>query len=190
MQEVRIIRSRRRSLSISVTPEAEVIVRAPLFMSDGQVRRIVEEKSAWIQAQLDKARRVQKSAAEEGLLSPEDIRRLAKEAKKVIPGRCEHYAQKMGVSFQRISIRSQRTRWGSCSREGNLNFNCLLMLCPPEVLDSVVVHELAHRKHMDHSAAFYAEIYKVFPEYERWNKWLKKNGPVLLKRMSAGKGSK
>ena len=67
--------------------------------------------------------------------------------------------------------------------QSNLNFNCLLMLAPPEVIDSVVVHELCHRKEMNHSPRFYAEVYRVFPEYDKWNKWLKENGGSLLSRM-------
>ena len=82
-----------------------------------------------------------------------------------------------------IRIRVMKTRWGSCSSKGNLNFNCLLMLAPPEVLDSVVVHELCHRKHMNHSAAFYAEIDRVFPDYKIHHAWLKKNGRALMNRV-------
>lgn len=83
----------------------------------------------------------------------------------------------------RITIRSQRTRWGSCSSKGNLNFNCLLVLFPPEVIDSIVVHELCHRKHMNHSPQFYAEIEKVFPEYKKWHKWLNDNGGLYMERL-------
>ena len=89
----------------------------------------------------------------------------------------------LGVCFGRITIRNQRSRWGSCSSKGNLNFNCLLMLTPPEVIDSVVVHELCHRKEMNHSKAFYAEVLRVFPDYWKWDKWLKENGPQLMRRM-------
>ena len=83
----------------------------------------------------------------------------------------------------RITIRSQRTRWGSCSSKGNLNFNCLLVLFPPEVIDSIVVHELCHRKHMNHSPQFYGEIDKVFPEYKKWHKWLNDNGRLYMAKL-------
>ena len=95
------------------------------------------------------------------------------------------YAEKIGVTYGRITIRNQKTRWGSCAANGNLNFNCLLMATPVEVIDSVVVHELCHRRHMNHSKEFYGEIYRVYPDYDKWNKWLKDNGGLLIKRMLA-----
>ena len=88
----------------------------------------------------------------------------------------------IGVTYKRITIRKQKSRWGSCSAKGNLNFNCLLMLTPPEVIDSVVVHELCHRKEMNHSQRFYEEVLRVFPEYKQWDRWLKKNGTAILLR--------
>ena len=82
-----------------------------------------------------------------------------------------------------ITIRNQKTRWGSCSSKGNLNFNCLLMLTPPEVIDYVVVHELCHRKEMNHSWAFWAEVEKVLSGYKEQVKWLKENGGQVIGRM-------
>jgi len=123
-------------------------------------------------------------------LTEEELSALREQARRDLTERAKLYAPRVGVTYGRISIRHQKTKWGSCSSGGNLNFNCLLMLAPPEVLDSVVVHELCHRRHMDHSAAFYRDVRRVFPEYDKWNAWLKKNGPVLLKRMAAGAASK
>ena len=118
-------------------------------------------------------------------LSEEDLKALADQAAKTIPERVRYYAPLIGVTYGKITIRNQRTRWGSCSSKGNLNFNCLLMLAPPEVLDSVVVHELCHRKEMNHSKQFYEEVRRVFPEYDKWNGWLKTYGPDLMKRMTS-----
>lgn len=112
-----------------------------------------------------------------------EIEALADQALKVIPERVRYYAPLVGVTYGRITIRNQKTRWGSCSSKGNLNFNCLLMLTPPEVIDSVVVHELCHRKEMNHSKRFYEEVYRVYPEYDKWNKWLKENGNALISRL-------
>ena len=98
--------------------------------------------------------------------------------------RVRHFAPLIGVDYGRITIRNQRTRGGSCSSKGNINFNCLLMLLPDDVIDYVVVHELCHRKQMNHSPKFYAEIEKVFTEYQRCQKWLKENGGMYLRRLS------
>ena len=116
-------------------------------------------------------------------LTPEELHNLAQQALKVIPARAAYYAPLIGVTYGRITIRNQTSRWGSCSSKGNLNFNCLLMLAPPEVLDSVVVHELCHRREMNHSQKFYAEVLRVFPTYRTQEKWLKEHGGELLKRL-------
>lgn len=110
-----------------------------------------------------------------------EIDELMKQAKKVIPERVAFFAPLVGVVPGRIAIRCQKTRWGSCSAKGNLNFNCLLMLAPPEVMDSVVVHELCHLKQMNHSKKFYDEVLRVMPDYRTRQKWLKEHGAELLK---------
>ena len=114
----------------------------------------------------------------------DEINELADKALIVIPEKVKKYAPIVGVDYGRITIRNQRTRWGSCSGKGNLNFNCLLMLFPDEVIDYVVVHELCHRIHMNHSAEFYAEVERVLPEYRKWKKWLKENGELYISRIS------
>lgn len=100
-----------------------------------------------------------------------------------IPRRVEKYAPLVGVRVGRITIRNQVSRWGSCSAQGNLNFNCLLMLCPEEVRDYVVVHELCHRKQLNHSPAFWAEVERVLPGYKEQYRWLKENGSRLIRRL-------
>ena len=108
---------------------------------------------------------------------------MAKQVKTIIPVRAAYFAPLVGVSYGRITIRSQHTRWGSCSSKGNLNFNCLLALVPPEVLDYVVVHELCHRKEMNHSPRFWAEVERILPDYKMSLKWLKENGTALIGRL-------
>ena len=185
--QYQIIRSARKTLSIQIKPEG-VIVRAPLRATDAQIERFVQEHSDWIEKHLKKMEVQQKKLADVEPLSMEEIRALADQALKVIPERVKYYAPKIGVTYGRITIRNQRSKWGSCSAKGNLNFNCLLMLTPPEVIDSVVVHELCHRKEMNHSDRFYAEVLRVFPDYWKWHRWLKENGNLLMLRMTAGKG--
>ena len=97
-------------------------------------------------------------------------------AREVFTNRVEYYHRFTGGHYTSITIRDQKTRWGSCSAKGNLNFNWKLVLMPPEVLDYVVVHELAHRKEMNHSRKFWAEVKNVLPDYEKRRKWLKEFG--------------
>lgn len=181
METVQIIRSRRKTISLQIKPDASIVVRAPMRMPQREIQKFLEEKSGWIETHLAKVRS-QQAQAQDNLLTQEDLRSLAEQAKALIPGRAAYYAARMGVTFGRITIRHQTTRWGSCSSKGNLNFNCLLMLAPPEVLDYVVVHELAHRKQMNHSAAFWAEVEKACPDYRVHLKWLKDNGGTLMHR--------
>lgn len=181
--EYTLIRSRRRTLGIEIR-DGVLIVRAPLRTSKREIDRFLREHEEWIRKHLKKAVMQKEKAATEGKLTDEEIRALAKQAALLIPERVKYYAPLIGVSYGRITIRCQKTRWGSCSSKGNLNFNCLLMLTPPEVIDSVVVHELCHRLEMNHSAAFYDYVFRVFPDYKKWNRWLKENGPVLMDRVS------
>jgi predicted metal-dependent hydrolase len=167
-------------------PDGTLLARAPYLMPESVIRAFVRQNGDRIEAWKKKLDAAEKKAEASGLpdrFTKEDLRRLAKDASKVIPEWVRHYAEQSGISYGRITIRAQRTRWGSCSAKGNLNFNCLLMLTPQAVIDSVVVHELCHRRHMDHSPAFYNEVRRMYPEYDRWNRWLKKNGQALLKRL-------
>ena len=179
--EYSVIRSRRRTLSIQVT-KSGVVIRAPLTATKRAIDAFAKKYEAWAAKKTDELSRRAAEAEKYPPLTEEDIERLAWEAMRVVPERAAHFAKQMGVKYGRITIRCQKTRWGSCSSKGNLNFNCLLMLTPPEVLDSVIVHELCHLKYMDHSEKFYAEVQKYCPDYYRLNSWLKKNGKVLMMR--------
>ncbi len=187
---VQIVRSRRKTVGIEIFSPTLVLVRAPLRLPMADIRRIVEEKRRWIEKHLEQVSGREKAVRQQPPLSMDEIRALADQALAFFPPRVAELAQQVGVRIGRITIRNQKTRWGSCSADGNLNFNCLLMLCPPEVRDYVIVHELCHRKEMNHSPRFWAEVEKVLPGYKEARAWLKANGPVLLSRMiTAGKQS-
>ena len=172
----KLIRSDRRSIGIQITQEG-VVVRAPKRMSDAEIDRFVQSKRDWIETHLAKVPTAQPK------FSGEEIHRLADEALKRIPERVRHFAPLVGVTYGGITIRSQHTRWGSCSSKGNLNFNCLLMLTPDHVIDYVVVHELCHRLEMNHSARFWAQVERVLPDYRESLQWLKEHGQELIGRL-------
>ena len=171
----RVIRSSRRTVSLQIIPGGEVLVRCPRRMSNGDIRRFVESKSGWIEKHLEK----QTAAARLPAFSDGQLQALASQARQTVPERVAYFAPLVGVTYGRITIRSQHTLWGSCSSKGNLNFNWRLIFAPEEVVDYIVVHELAHRKEMNHSRAFYNVVASVLPDYKVQEKWLKENGEKL-----------
>lgn len=180
--EVSVIRSNRKTISIQVKPN-EVIVRVPTRMKEKDIENFVETKRNRIEKHLHLVSEKQKLLENTEPYPEEEIKEFAKKAKEIIPPKVEFYANKIGVTYNKITIRCQRTRWGSCSSKGNLNFNCLLILLPDEIIDSVIVHELCHRKQMNHSAKFYDEVEKVFPDYKRCQAWLNKNSGKYISRI-------
>lgn len=181
--EITVIRSRRKTLAAEIRRDGALIVRAPLRLPEAEIRRFLHEKSAWIRSHLAKQQALREQLAQMPAFTQEELAALRQQAQHTIPARVSYYAARLGVTYGRITLRFQKTRWGSCSAAGNLNFNCLLMLAPPRVLDSVVVHELCHRIHPDHSRAFYAEIRRVFPDYAQCHGWLRQNGARLIGRL-------
>lgn len=180
--KVTVIRSNRKTVAIQVNSDLSVTVRAPRSASEKDIEEILKKKEAWISKHIEKTKETKERFEAEPTekLTREKVIALAEEALKVIPERVEYFAKVIGVTYGKITIRNQKTRWGSCSSKENLNFNCLLMLAPPEVLDYVVVHELCHRKQMNHSKAFWLEVEKVLPDYKEARKWLKEEGSQMI----------
>ena len=180
--KVTVIRSNRKTVAIQVNSDLSVTVRAPYSASEKDIEEILKKKEAWISRHIEKIKKTKERFEAEPTekLTREKVIALAEEALKVIPERVEYFAKVIGVTYGKITVRNQKTRWGSCSSKGNLNFNCLLMLAPPEVLDYVVVHELCHRKQMNHSKAFWLEVEKVLPKYKEVRKWLKEEGSQMI----------
>ena len=174
-----IKRSDRRSMSLELQPDGSVLVRAPLRMSMSRIRAFVEQNRGWIEQRLQKLHEqppVQK-------LSEQELAALKKAGQPRFTERAACFAPLLGVHWQRISIRCQKSKWGSCSGKGNLNFNCLLLLAPPEVLDYVVVHELCHLLEMNHSPRFWALVESILPDYAERRRWLREHGAALLARV-------
>ncbi len=177
--EYELIRSRRRTLALQLNPDGSVLVRAPLRMPKRQIEAFLHRHWDWV----ERRRAKQAALPEQERLTEEELADLKKRARRVFLARTAYFAPVVGVSFSRITVRSQRTKWGSCSAKGGLNFNCLLLLAPAEVLDYVVVHELCHRLEMNHSPRFWAEVERVLPDYAAARSWLRRNGASLLARL-------
>ena len=183
LDHIAIIRSDRKSVSLELKPDGTLLLRAPLTMTDGEINRFLLSKQAWLDRRLALLEERRAVSAREPKLTRDEIYELADKALLAIPPRVKHYAELMGVSYGRITIRNQTTRWGSCSSKGNLNFNCLLMLAPAEVRDYVIVHELCHLREMNHSAKFWSLVAAMLPDYKEKIKWLKEQGETLISRL-------
>ena len=172
-----IIYSNRKTLAIQITADGQVRVRAPKRISRTVIDDFLTEKENWILKHLAK---VQNNASAPQIPLDDSTRRhYISIARDIFTQKVAYYATIMGVTYHRISIREQKTRWGSCSSAGNLNFNWRLIFAPEQVLDYVVIHELAHRKEMNHSKAFYQVVANVMPDYKKWQNWLRDNGQTL-----------
>ncbi len=176
---VEVKRSERRSISLEIQPDGSVLVRAPLRMSMPRVRAFVERHRVWIE------RRLQALQAQPPVerLSEAELAALKKAASAVFSERAAFFAPRLGVRYQRLTVRCQKSKWGSCSGKGNLSFNCLLLLAPPEVLDYVVVHELCHLLEMNHSPRFWALVESILPDCAERRRWLREHGAALLARV-------
>lgn len=176
-----LIKSNRRSVGIIVKPGGEIVVRAPKGMPTPMILSFVHEKESWIVKNYLKQSKLPSAPASEPK-SPHTLaleKRYRDAAKEYIPKRVEYYHAFTGGQYTKISIRDQKTRWGSCSSNGTLSFSFRLMLAPPRVLDYVVVHELCHLTHMNHSKEFWNMVEIILPDYKEHRKWLKENGHTL-----------
>ncbi|MCR5451690.1 MAG: M48 family metallopeptidase [Lachnospiraceae bacterium] len=182
--DVTVIRSNRKTISIEIDRDLNIKVRAPKRVSKKEIERVLKEKEDWIKKHIEmiKTEKEKYESEKVDYLTEKELDELFEKALKYIPKRAEYFAEIIGVDYGRITIRNQRTRWGSCSSKGNLNFNCLLMLAPPEIIDYVVVHELCHRKEMNHSKAFWKEVEKILPDYKVSVNWLKNEGGNIMRR--------
>lgn len=215
----RIIRSRRRTVALLVTPEGRLEIRAPQQLTRKQIDAIVAEKSAWIHKNLERAKRsaaafstreiaagsrfwflgrayplhqVEKDIARirfssEFMLQKDAMPEAAalltvwykNQARRLLTERTEFYARKFGLKYRSLRITSARTRWGSCSRLDALSYTWRLVMAPLEIIDYIVVHELAHIVEKNHSRAFWTQVERILPDYRIRRKWLKTNGRLL-----------
>ena len=172
-----IIRSRRKTVAIQITPDRRVLVRCPLRAKGEDVRRFVDSKASWIEKHLQVLPPLPAPFTEA------EIAELTRKAKAWFPQRTAFWAERMGLQYGRVTVRHQRSCWGSCSAKKNLNFNCLLMLTPRETADYVIVHELCHLVHPNHSKAFWFLVENTMPSYAIHRQWLKTHGRELIGRI-------
>ena len=196
--------SRRRTVSIQIGAGGKMTVRCPYYMGKWVVDGFLFEKQDWIYKHYTEAVRKATEVGGYGfgfgvdgsegtgfdagngiddsrspIQANEDpalVNKHKKYARKIFEARVAYFQQFTGGDYTSITIRDQKTRWGSCSGRGTLSFNWRLILAPPEILDYVVVHELCHLKHMDHSPAYWKAVGNVLSDYKERREWLKENG--------------
>lgn len=176
-------RSSRKTICIRILQNGTVLVTAPYHTPAAEINRFVQSKDSWIRKTLQKVESENRSTGEP--FTDAEIRLMRKHMRERLPELVRRQAAVIGVSYGNISIRMQKSRWGSCSSKGNLNFNCLLDRAPAEVLEYVVIHELCHRMEMNHSDRFWALLQRYCPDYKNRIRWLKEEGGALMRR--AGK---
>ena len=235
--QVHIIRSKRKTICMSVNKDGSVTVKAPrLYPTEKEIAQFVEQKADWILKQrerqqeredmklvrrfetdysfpyLGEERLVEMQSAKKTSISfendkiiiktpfcedletdyeaPENVQKIEKlqsdlkkwykkQAFAYVSKRVEYYKEIVGVSVNDVSIKSRKSQWGSCDSNGNLTFSWRLVMARPEAIDYVVIHELCHRKHMDHSKQFWNEVQKYMPDFKAQKQWLEENSVNL-----------
>lgn len=180
ISDVCIIRSDRRTVSIIIERDLTVTVRAPRWMTDRDIEKILCEKAAWIERHRQIAKRRISEADTMAPLSEQEKKVCRAKTGALLSELVPLWAERIGVTYTRITVRFQKTRFGSCSSRGNLSFHGLLCRMPRQVAEYIVVHELCHRKHMNHSAAFWAEVARHYPTYREARRWIKEKGSAFL----------
>lgn len=171
MFDYNVIYSDRRTISLSFESDGTLLVRAPKGTKKNRIEEIIKTHASWIEKH--RSRVVQKAEADANL-TEEKIKKLKKAAKECLIPLTAYYAGILGVSYGKVTITSAKTRFGSCSSQGNISYSYRLMRFPPAAQEYVVVHELCHRVHMNHSTAFYKLVESVLPDYKKRKALLKK----------------
>lgn len=181
----RFVRSSRKTLSVEIGPKG-LTVKAPFSASRRDVEAFLRKRPHWVLAHYDAMQeKMEKLSQQNGNSHLSESQKEALEkryrslARECITRRASYYATQLGVTYSSIRIAEQKTRWGSCSSRGTLSFHWRLILAPPAVMDYVVVHEVCHLIHLDHSPDFWAEVESLMPDYKVYKTWLRKNGLVL-----------
>ena len=168
--EYKLVRSKRKTLSIEINENCEIIIRAPLKMSEREIEKFILEKLDWIRKSLEK---MKVRAENRRIYTDEDIKALYKKAKELLPERVKYWAGVTGFMPTGVKITGAKKRFGSCSPKNSLCFSVYLFDYPMEAIDYVIVHELCHIREHNHSPAFWALVKKYLPDYKERQNLLK-----------------
>lgn len=165
METYKLIRSERRTLAMELSPEGDLILRAPRRMPLRLIEQFIASHEKWIAKHREKIRR--RAEFDEAHFSDEvQIQSLITRAKAILPEKTEYWAKIMGVTPTGVRITRAKKRFGSCSPENRIAYSYRLMAYPEEAIDYVVVHELSHIRHKNHSPDFYAFVARFLPDHK------------------------
>lgn len=182
---LQVIRSSRRSIGLEICGDLKAKIRVPVQMPDKEILKFAKAHREWVlkkYTQMCSRRKQEENTDKNRLCSASAgfdesrIPLLKEQARAAFEEKAVKFGKLMGVQPARITVKDQKTLWGSCSSKQNINLNWRLIMMPEEILDYVVVHELAHLKQMNHSKTFWKEVEKILPDYKRCREWLKLNG--------------
>jgi predicted metal-dependent hydrolase len=216
MNPNKIIRSKRKTLSLTINENAELIIRAPKRLSIEKIQDFINEKENWINRKKRLIENqikdvtsnhnkllylgnlfpinLEQNASKELFFTGEEfiansiepdslslsIKKWYKNKfKEIALPRVTYFANKHNLMVNQVRIKNQKTMWGSCSSKNNINLNYLLLMAPMGVIDYVIVHELVHTIHRNHSTDFWDSVESIMPEFQEHKRWLKKNGYKL-----------
>ena len=183
MKTIKIVKSNRKTFSLEVKRDGSVILRAPIFASNRQIEEFYNKNKVWLEKHIIENEKRTEESGFYPAFAEDEIKALKARAKQYIPQRVEYWAEIIGVKYNSVSIRAQKTRWGSCSSKGNLNFNCLLMLTDTEAIEYVVIHELCHIKELNHSKRFWSLVEAYMPNYKEVQKHIKSMESEIFSRL-------
>lgn len=169
--------SRAKNINISVRPFHDVRVAVPHGVSFKRAREFACFKKAWIQKHLANMRQVEQ---DHQILSKNFNNINRADARKILIKRLDELAKKHGFKYNRVSVRNQKTRWGSCSSKNNISLNAKLVKLPERLMDYIILHELVHTRVRNHGKKFYAELGRLVPDQKLLDSEFKEYGAGLL----------
>lgn len=180
MNNYKLIRSRRKTLSLSVDENAQVTIRAPFHLGERYIEKFIKEKETWIKKkQIQMSRQIENRNRFKELLDEKTLKNIKKKARNHLQERLNELSEKFDYPFEKMRLSSAKSRWGSCSYKNTISLNWKVMLAPPRVIDYLIVHELVHTKHKNHQKDFWNAVAKNHPSFKEDRKWLKDNAHLL-----------
>lgn len=171
-----IYRQKRKTIAMSFSDEGTLIIKMPKSCKMDQVYKFMKLKQNWI---LEHYIRIMKRLEKRQIITEKQYKDYLKSAATILNEKVQYYSKIIGVSYNHVTIRNQKTRWGSCSSKGNINLNWKLILMPDEIQDYVIIHELCHLIEMNHSPRFWRHVHKFCNNYQNCRMWLRENAPEV-----------